>query len=158
MTALVNRRREAHPLTSGPGFWMRLGHKAISRPLADELKKRGIAFKHYFYLRTLFEEDGISQVELSERVGMERATVTSVLDTLEALDIVVREAHPSDRRKTNVFLTPKGRRMRGDVLEAVSIANRIALKGIPAADFEHFRRTLAKMIANVEEHEARESG
>jgi len=158
MTAIVNRRREAHPLTSGPGFWMRLGHKTISRPLADELKKRGIAFKHYFYLRTLFEEDGISQVELSERVGMERATVTSVLDTLETLGVVVREAHPSDRRKTNVFLTPKGRRMRGDLLEAVNIANRIALKGISAADFEQCRRTIATMIANVEEYEARDPG
>jgi DNA-binding MarR family transcriptional regulator len=154
MTAIVNRRREAHPLTSGPGYWMRLGYKAISRPLAEELKRRGIAFKHYFYLRVLMEEDGISQVELSERVGMERATVTVVLDTLEALGLVVREAHPSDRRKTNVFLTAKGRRLRPDVLDAVGTANRIALKGISAADFERFRKTLAAMIVNVEAHES----
>ncbi len=154
MTALVNRQRESHPLTSGPGYWLRRGYKAIARPLAGELRLRGIAFKHYFYIRTLLEEDGISQVELSERVGMERATVTVVLDTLEALGIVVREAHPSDRRKTNVFLTPKGRRMRGDILQAVGTANRVALKGISATDFERFRKTLAVMIANVETYEA----
>jgi MarR family transcriptional regulator, organic hydroperoxide resistance regulator len=153
MTAIVNRRREAAPLTSGPGFWLRLGYKAIARPLAVELKQRGIAFKHYFYIRTLLEEDGISQVELSDRVGMERATVTVVLDTLEGLGIVVREPHPSDRRKTNVFLTAKGRRMKADVLDAVGATNRIALKGISAADFERFRRTLATMIANVEAYE-----
>lgn len=153
MTAIVNRQREAHPLTSGPGYWLRLGYKAITRPLADELRRRGIAFKHYFYIRTLLEEDGISQVELSERVGMERATVTVVLDTLEALGIVVREAHPSDRRKTNVFLTVKGRRMRKDVLDAVGVANRVALKGISAIEFERFRKTLATMIANVEDYE-----
>lgn len=154
MTAIVNRRREAVPLTAGPGYWLRLGYKAIARPLAEELKKRGIAFKHYFYIRTLLEEDGISQVELSDRVGMERATVTVVLDTLEALGIVVREAHLSDRRKTNVFLTAKGRRMRTDVLDAVGEANRIALKGISPADFERFRKTLATMIANVENYRA----
>ena len=117
MTAIVNRRRETSPLTSGPGYWLRLGHKALTRPLADELRQRGIAFKHYFYIRTLLEEDGITQVELSERVGMERATVTVVLDTLEDLGIVVRKAHPTDRRKTNVFLTAKGRRMKDDILE-----------------------------------------
>ena len=154
MTAIVNRRRETSPLTSGPGYWLRLGHKAITRPLADELRRKGIAFKHYFYIRTLLEEDGITQVELSDRVGMEPATVTVVLDTLEDLGIVVREAHPSDRRKTNVFLTTKGRRMKGDVLEAVAMSNKVALKGISAAEFERFRKTLATMIANVEAYEA----
>ena len=154
MTAIVNRRRETSPLTSGPGYWLRLGHKAITRPLADELRRRGIAFKHYFYLRTLLEEDGITQVELSERVGMERATVTVVLDTLEDLGVVTRQPHPSDRRKTNVFLTARGRRLKGDLLEAVAIANKIALRGISAAEFERFRKTLAMMIANVEEYEA----
>ena len=154
MTAIVNRRRETSPLTSGPGYWLRLGHKALTRPLADELRSRGIAFKHYFYIRTLLEEDGITQAELSDRVGMERATVTVVLDTLEDLGIVVREPHPSDRRKTNVFLTTKGRRMKGDVLESVAISNKVALKGISAAEFERFRKTLAQMIANVEAYEA----
>jgi DNA-binding MarR family transcriptional regulator len=154
MTAIVNRRRETSPLTSGPGYWLRLGHKAITRPLADALRRRGIAFKHYFYIRTLLEEDGITQVELSDRVGMEPATVTVVLDTLEDLGIVVREPHPSDRRKTNVFLTTKGRRMKGDVLESVMISNKVALKGISAAEFERFRKTLAQMIANVEAYEA----
>jgi DNA-binding MarR family transcriptional regulator len=154
MTAIVNRRRETSPLTSGPGYWLRLGHKAITRPLADALRRRGIAFKHYFYIRTLLEEDGITQVELSDRVGMEPATVTVVLDTLEDLGIVVREPHPSDRRKTNVFLTTKGRRMKGDVLESVAISNKVALKGISAAEFERFRKTLAQMIANVEAYEA----
>jgi DNA-binding MarR family transcriptional regulator len=158
MTVIVNRRRETSPLTSGPGYWLRLGHKAISRPLADELRKRGIAFKHYFYIRTLLEEDGITQAELSERVGMERATVTVVLDTLEELGIVVREAHPTDRRKTNVFLTVKGRRMKTHILEAVAIANRVSLKGISPAEFERFRKTLATMIANVEAYEAAHHG
>lgn len=154
MTAIVNRRRETSPLTSGPGYWLRLGHKALTRPLADELRARGIAFKHYFYIRTLLEEDGITQVELSDRVGMERATVTVVLDTLEDLGIVARKPHPTDRRKTNVFLTARGRRMKGDILESVAIANAVSLKGISAAEFERFRKTLAHMIANVEAHEA----
>jgi DNA-binding MarR family transcriptional regulator len=154
MTAIVNRRRETSPLTSGPGYWLRLGHKALTRPLADELRKRGIAFKHYFYIRTLLEEDGITQAELSDRVGMERATVTVVLDTLEDLGLVVREPHPSDRRKTNVFLTPRGRRLKPEMLEAVAIANKISLRGISAAEFERFRKTLATMIANVEAYEA----
>lgn len=155
MMALVNRQREAEPLTSGPGYWLRIGYKAISRQLADDLKERGIAFKHYFYLRALFEEDGITQAELSDRVGMERPTITAVLDTMGALGIVERQAHPTDRRKTNVVLTRKGERLREPLLDAIATSNRIALRGISAAEFERFRRTLATMMANVEEHRAR---
>ena len=135
---------------------MRLGYKVIVRQLADELKERGIAFKHYFYLRTLFEEDGITQAELSERVGMERPTVTAVLDTMEALGIVERRTHPTDRRKTNVMLTRKGERLREPLLDAIAASNAISLRGISAAEFERFRRTLATMIANVERHRAGE--
>ena len=157
MNAVGMRAREASPLTAGPGYWLRRCYKTISRPLADELKRRGIAFKHYFYIRTLLEEDGISQVELSERVGMERATVTVVLDTLETHGIVTRTPHPSDRRKTNVFLTTKGRRMRSDILDSVGETNKIALAGISDTEFARFRKTLAKMIANVETYEEKRS-
>lgn len=152
MTAIVNRLREAAPLTSGPGYWLRLGYKSVARQLADDLRTRGIAFKHYFYLRALFEEDGITQAELSDRVGMERPTVTAVLDTMAALGIVERKPHPSDRRKTNVVLTRKGERLRAPMLEAIAQSNAIALRGIPPAEFERFRKTLATMIANVEAH------
>ncbi len=158
MNAVVKRQQESSPLTSGPGYWLRLAHKAITRPLADELRRRGIAFKHYFYIRTLLEEDGISQVELSERVGMELASVTVVLDTLESLGIVTREPHPTDRRKTNVFLTTKGRRMRKDILDAVGVTNRVALEGVSELEFARFRKTFAKMIANVESYEAERNG
>src|SRR5579875_1743197 len=94
MTQLVNGRARPTPLTAGPGYLVRNAHKALSRRLALELARHGIAFKHYYYLRTLFEEDGIMQAELSERTGMERATVTVVLDTMERQGL---EAYPQPR-------------------------------------------------------------
>jgi hypothetical protein len=52
---------ELVPFSTGPGYLMREAHKAMSRPLAAELVAQGIAFKQYYYLRSLFEQDGISQ-------------------------------------------------------------------------------------------------
>src|ERR1700691_674157 len=83
----------------------------MSRRLATELARHGIAFKQYFYLRALLEEDHISQIELSERVGMNRATVTSVVDTMEREGLVRRIADPGDRRVYLIALTPKAREL-----------------------------------------------
>jgi MarR family transcriptional regulator, organic hydroperoxide resistance regulator len=152
MTELVNRQREREPFTSGPGYWMRIGYKCLTRQFSQKLKNHGISFTHYFYLRALFEEDGVTQAELSDRIGIERPTVTAVLDTMEGVGLVQRRPHPSDRRKTNVFLTPKGERFRQPMLDAIADSNRITLRGISRAEFERFRKTLATMMANVEEH------
>jgi DNA-binding MarR family transcriptional regulator len=150
MTQLVNGRARPKPLTAGPGYLVRNAHKALSRRLALELARHGIAFKHYYYLRTLFEEDGIMQAELSERTGMERATVTVVLDTMERQGLVKRIRSPEDRRKIHVYLTPKGRRLRQPLLDAVGNVTRAALAGISPLEFERLRKTLGKIVANLE--------
>lgn len=45
--------------------------------------------------------------ELARKVGMTSASVTELLDRLERAQLVKREAHPTDRRKVLVGLTPR---------------------------------------------------
>lgn len=53
---------------------------------------------------------GLSMRELSKRLMVTGGNVTGITDQLEAEGLVVREAHPSDRRSFSVKLTPAGRR------------------------------------------------
>jgi DNA-binding MarR family transcriptional regulator len=138
------------PFSSGPGYLLRDAHKSISRALADELGEMGISFKQYFYLRSLFEVDGVSQVELGDAVGMERATVTVMLASMESAGLVRRQRDPLDRRKINVFLTPKAKRLRAPLLATIERQNRLALKGISANEYAQVKATIGKMIANVD--------
>jgi DNA-binding MarR family transcriptional regulator len=157
MIDAVKRRQARPPLSTGPAYLLREAHKSLSRVLADELSGMGISFKQYFYLRALFEEDGVSQVELGEAVGMERATVTAVLDTLEREGLVRREPHPDDRRKTNVFLTTKAKKLRAPLLATINRLNRVYLTGISNAEFERMKATLEKMVRNADEYYATEA-
>ena len=149
MASDVNPQKRI-PFSSGPGYLLRDAHKSISRGLAEELSALGISFKQYFYLRALFEVDGVTQVELGNAVGMERATVTVVLDTMERDGLVRRERHPLDRRKINVFLTAKGKRLREPVLATINRMNKSMLKGISAAEYAQLKATIAKMVDNVD--------
>ena len=51
----------------------------------------------------------LSQVEISERLGIDRNTMTLLLDDLEAKDLVTRRRDPRDRRAHLVTLTDAGR-------------------------------------------------
>ena len=145
----VKAPRKKSRLATGAGYLVRDAHKAFSRRLASEISQYDISFKHYYYLLALFEEDRVTQVELSERVGMNRATVTSVVDTMEAQGLVKRVRDPEDRRKINVVLTPKGTRLRRPLLDSIGEVQRTALKGIAARDLDHFFATIERIIENL---------
>jgi DNA-binding MarR family transcriptional regulator len=54
--------------------------------------------------------DGLSMGELSQRLMVTGGNITGITDQLEAEGLVLREAHPSDRRSYTVRLTATGRR------------------------------------------------
>lgn len=49
-----------------------------------------------------------TQVELANRIGIERATITRMLDSLEADGLIERLADPADRRTKRIRLTSAG--------------------------------------------------
>lgn len=55
--------------------------------------------------------EGLSMRELSQRLMVTGGNVTGITDQLEAEGLVLREAHPSDRRSYTVKLTPAGKRL-----------------------------------------------
>lgn len=54
-------------------------------------------------------EHPVSPADLADRVGVARATMTGLIDTLERDGLVKREPSSEDRRMLLVQLTPKGR-------------------------------------------------
>jgi DNA-binding MarR family transcriptional regulator len=56
---------------------------------------------------------------LAEALGLDRSNITSVVDGLEALSLVTRDADPDDRRVKLLTLTAKGRSTRAELDEAL---------------------------------------
>ena len=63
------------------------------------------------------EKNGLTQVELSRMLLVNRANITSLIDRMEKAQIVTRAPIPGDRRYHVVRLTPKGHRMVEEVEE-----------------------------------------
>ena len=106
------RRRgaPARPPKTGIGMLLRDADTAFNRYLTAQLAAHGVTFGQFQHLRNLWVENGLTQAELSRRIGIEMASSTAILDSLEAAKLITRVRNTTDRRKINVFLTPAGRR------------------------------------------------
>ena len=58
---------------------------------------------------------GVSQVSLATTLGMDRATMMSIVDRLEERGLLVRRRSVIDRRRQELYVTPAGQSLLGKV-------------------------------------------
>ena len=59
-------------------------------------------------LRVLQENDGMCSRELADRMGIRPASLTEMLNRLEADGILTRQPDPADQRRNRIFIQEKG--------------------------------------------------
>jgi DNA-binding MarR family transcriptional regulator len=89
---------------------------AVNQLFASERRLRGrdhsrpgeLTFAQLRTVAALGREDEMTAGQLAKNAELTPATVTAILDQLEAADIVERRRSTEDRRVCNVALTPQG--------------------------------------------------
>lgn len=64
----------------------------------------------------LHREDGLSQSELAELLGVGKVTIGGLVDRLEHAGWVARRDDPNDRRTKRVYLTKKGQAVESEMI------------------------------------------
>jgi len=85
--------------------------RASHTRIAQALEPVGLTPALFGLLNVLGARDGAIQQELGSVMGIDRSTMVSLIDDLEAAGLAKRRAHPADRRAREVAITPKGRRL-----------------------------------------------
>jgi DNA-binding MarR family transcriptional regulator len=127
--------------------------RGLTRAFQTRLSEHSVLFGHWVFLRILWEKDGLTQTELSEEAGLMTPTTFSALKTMERLGYIYRQRRPDNRKKIYIFLTPKGRALKDDLIPLAEEVNAIAVRGVPAAQVAEARRTLLAMIENLAQDE-----
>lgn len=81
--------------------------------------------------------DGIEPAEAADYLGIARQTMTTVLDSLEKKNVIMRCPHASDRRRKLVRFTPGGRAQAEELLEKLYEWEFSALSTISGEDQKH---------------------
>ena len=96
-------------------------------------------------LSELWREDGLSQSQLIERLGVEPPTVTGTVQRLERAGFIRRAPDAANRRISRVHLTPAGRELEEPVRAVLGEAENRLLRGLSATE----RRELAALLARA---------
>ena len=147
----ARRRRDVElPPRLSSGYLVRDAHRAFQRLLERRIASYGVTRGQWYFLRVLWITDGLSQRELSARVGMMEPTTVIALRSMERAGLIHRVRGHDDRRKVRVFLTAKAKRLRNELLFVAKSITDEAEDGVAARDLSVFRRVITRMTANLD--------
>lgn len=138
------------PLERSVGYQVRMTHRALQRSLQIKIKPHGVTLGTWYFLRALWHEDGLTQRELSRRIGTREPTTMTAIVAMEANGLVRRVRNDADRRKQNVFLTPKGRRLKTRLLPLAAEIVNTATAGLAERELALLLQLLGTVQRNLE--------
>lgn len=133
----------------GMGGLLHSGARAFATVLQRRLSEHDIPISFWFHLTHLYSEDGLTQVELAERLGITKASSTDVLNGLEKRGLLKRIPRSDDRRKIALHLTEEGRSMTEMLAGYAVEVNRIARRGLTDRQVSDFIFVLQTMMGNL---------
>jgi DNA-binding MarR family transcriptional regulator len=137
-------------LSDYPGSLItRLAH-AMSSELDSKLRPYGVTVSQWTLLKKLWQQEGRSQVELQEMLGLEAATVTGLIQRMTNLGLVQRRPDPNDKRVQRVYLTERGRELKC-VTTPIEEVNARAIQGFTPDEQEFLIRLLKRALHNFDE-------
>jgi len=98
----------------------------LTRLIRREMRRQRpaeISLPQFRTLRILQRHAGLSLSQLSARLDLTLASASKLIDVLAKHDLVERRSSPSDRRKLELYLTPRGR----DTLDRAEMATQHVL-------------------------------
>ena len=131
------------------GYLARVVFRSFSRLLERRTLTHDVSAGQWQFLRQLWREDGITQRELSERVGMREPTTVVALKGLEKAGLITRKKTADDRRKTFIHLTPHAKKLELILAPMNAEIHEIATKGMTDDEVEVLQRLMRRVIDNL---------
>ncbi len=128
---------------------VKLAGRGLARALQMRLTEHSVSYGHWTFLRILWDEEGLTQRELSTRAGVMEPTTFAALKAMGQRGYVTRRRNPQSRKEMQVFLTPEGRALQTKLVPLAEEVNDVALRGVGTADIAATRRTLLALIINL---------
>jgi DNA-binding MarR family transcriptional regulator len=142
------------PLETSVGYQVRMVYRAMQRLLQTRIGPHGVTLGMWYYLRALWSEDGLTQSELSRRIGTMEPTTLSAIQSMERSGLVKRVRSGDDRRKMHIHLTKKGRSLEALLMPlAVEVVD-TSVAGLSPADVKLLLTFLRKIRDNIDINQA----
>jgi MarR family transcriptional regulator, organic hydroperoxide resistance regulator len=126
-------------------FLLGKAYQQVQQASKQRLAPHGVTPVQYALLRVLRERDGQTGAELGERLQLDSATITGLIDRLERAGLVERRADDQDRRVNRIFATAQARALQPALDRAMDQVNDSFLAEFAPDEAMRLRQELARL-------------
>lgn len=94
--------------------------RLVIQAYQEDLNRLNITYPQYLVMMVLWETDGITVNEISEKLILNTNTITPLLKRMESQELVTRQRSTQDERKVMIYLTLKGQEMEKEAAQIPS--------------------------------------
>lgn len=130
-------------------YLLMAGQSIYQRRVMDRLRDTELTSGQPKVLDFLKNFDGATQKEIADACFLEAATITSVLNGMEAKGLIVRKRLNGNRRSYHVFMTEKGKVLQKKVEEIFLQLEEETFRDIPEEKRAEFLQIFSKIHKNM---------
>ena len=138
-----------HSFEDGTGYWLQQAYLAISSDLQEQLDKYDVTVAQWPLLYCLYTDKAKTPAQLADRLHVDRAAVTRLLDRLEKKGFVLRKSASHDRRSLRITLTVRGRKIVPELARASAETNEKFQSGLGKKDIKLLNSLLQHILGNA---------
>lgn len=133
------------------GFLANHMARLLAAGLQKNLRGLGIAPAQFMVLLELWEEDGLTQAQLTERLDVEQATMANTLARMQRDGLIDRKPSESDGRSKVILLKERARSLQGPATTAAQTMNARALADLTAQEQVKLNELMKKVIETLKQ-------
>ena len=141
---------QVYDFQNSEGFIVNRTAKAFVKAFDSELRdKVGVTFGQWKVIVMLVNQNGLTQKEIAEKLGLEGSTLIPIIDKMEKESLVIRKVDSSDRRNNRIYRTEKADALWDKMIECARKIREVSIKEIPEENINVMRNVLEKMWQNL---------
>jgi DNA-binding MarR family transcriptional regulator len=127
------------------GYHLRKAQLAVFQDFARAVGAAEVTPGQFGVLMVIDRNPGLSQTRLGQTLGIDRSTLVTVIDRLEARGLVERADAPKDRRSYALHLSGRGRNLLAELTDTVRDHEQQVARDLTAAE----RLTLIALLRRI---------
>jgi len=132
-----------------PAALISYSYRTIQKAFARELADYHLGWGHFAILLAVGEKEGRSQDGLALSRGFDKTMIAKSVVRLEEEGLICRKVDPRDKRVKRLYLTEKGRSLRGEMLRIGYRLNRSLFAGFDPDEAEQAMKIMRKIAINA---------
>lgn len=123
-------------------YLLSAAQNTVFKHLGSRLAPFGLTPSQYGVLNCLWSKEAETPKQLGERLRIEASSISSILDRMQANELIERNIDPNDRRAIRIDVTDKGMALQEEITKIVDEVNQDFLSFLEPEQKDFFISTL----------------